>query len=241
MRVTLGVGGEDEVERRASRRSYTRVMRLPRSFSSLVPIGARRADEGADASTYSVRGRPRLRVFWHDDGAPAWAYQLGPSERWHGVEREWREDGQLFYEARWANGVQHGLQRMWGSDGALVVRTRFVRGTGLDAWFPHTGSLRALGETRPFVDGERHGPERHWATATRVARETWLSRGLEHGIERSWTGTRLDRGYPRFFVAGARVDRRAYERACANDPTLPPWTAREDRPARVRPPLIEKS
>ncbi|MFO0685347.1 MAG: hypothetical protein U0234_25025 [Sandaracinus sp.] len=215
-------------------------MRLPRSFTALLPPRARRVDD-AGASTFYVRGRPRLRVHWHaEEGAPCWALELDREGRMHGREREWRADGRLFYEARWDDGVQHGLQRMWRADGVLVVRTRFVRGTGLDAWLPQEGALRAAGETRPFVDGQRHGPERHWESARRVWREEWFSRGVEHGITREWNRTRLARGFPRFFVRGERVDRRAYARACEHDPTLPRWTAREDRPTRARPVVIER-
>ena len=54
-----------------------------------------------------------------------------------------------------------------------------------------------------------------------------------HGIERSWNQQGLlHRGYPRYWLNDARVTKSQYVRACADDPALPPFHERDNRPQR---------
>lgn len=200
----------------------------------------RRRDPGGSAGTeYVVRGRMVLRVYTHErdgSGTPAHAFSFDRDGRMHGLEREWHDDGRLRYEARWRHGAQHGVSRQWNVNGRLLVRTRFVAGTGLDIY---CGDRDRVTETREMREGHRHGFERWWWGASRVWSEGHFAVGLEHGIFREWNERGgLKRGFPRYFVQGERVDRRAYVRACESDPTLPRITSRDDRPNRKRPSAI---
>jgi hypothetical protein len=204
----------------------------------MIPRGAEetRSEDAVGFSTvrYFVEARLALMASFERSGRPVHAMTFDAEGRAHGLEREWHSSGRLRYEARYVDGLQHGLQRQWDEQGRLIVRTRFVRGTGLDLY---CGDLRpgVVSESRELVDGLRHGFERWWTDAT-LTEEKHFVRGEEHGIGRSWTLTKkLMRGWPRFFVHGKRVDRRAYARACASDVSLPPWRASEDRPSRARP------
>lgn len=164
-------------------------------------------------------------------------YELRRDERGrpHGLEREWDEQGRLRYRARYRHGLQIGKQEQWDERGRLVITTCFVGGTGLDLWYCGANNW----EERHFERGERHGLERMWIGTGRVYREERFAGGLEHGIARAWNDLgRLRRGYPQYFVAGKKVDRRTYERARENDPTLPARTAEDDTPRRTPPPEL---
>lgn len=50
-----------------------------------------------------------------------------------------------------------------------------------------------------------------------------------------WTGGRLDRGFPRFFVGGKRVSKPVYLKLAERDPSLPPYRADADLPVRILP------
>jgi hypothetical protein len=111
-----------------------------------------------------------------------------------------------------------------------------VHGTGLDAWF----TIGRLSETREYVDGARHGFERWWVNRRTVLQETHFVGGLEHGVAREWgdTGT-LRRGFPKFWIGGGQVTRRAYVRALASDASLPRFDPQDDAPRRTAPTVIE--
>jgi hypothetical protein len=205
---------------------------LARSYRSMLPKGAKVRESAKHARNFEhvVRGRVRLRSYAVEGEHPSYAVQIDAAGRMHGREREWFPDGRLKYDAGWIHGKQHGLQRQWDERGRLIVRTRFVRGTGLDAWCSHRDRL---GETREMKDGHRHGFERLWASSRTLWREAHFENGREHGIVREWRGARLTK--KQYFVAGERVDRRAYERARRADPTLPALDPRFDRPTRRRP------
>jgi hypothetical protein len=76
-----------------------------------------------------------------------------------------------------------------------------------------------------------------WHCGCGLFTETWLVRGLPHGPERDWHGARR----VRYWVRGERVDRRAYERARRDDPTLPSIDAKDDRPRRAPPPELRRA
>ena len=68
----------------------------------------------------------------------------------------------------------------------------------------------------PLVGGKKQGNELHWR------------KGRLHGIEREWNPKgRLRRGWPRYFVAGRRLDKRRYLRACAGDTSLPEFRSQD--------------
>ncbi len=171
----------------------------------------------------------RAVVHLHANGRAAWAYGLDDEGQWHGLEREWDESGRLFYRTRFVHGLQHGWQEQWDEQGRSLVRTSFVRGTGLDLWFSGGGCW----EERHMVDGLREGYERQWVGRRTVFHEQSFRAGLEHGIERRWNDRgALARGYPRYFVSGERVTKRAYLAAHESDPSLPVYRREHDRPGR---------
>lgn len=182
--------------------------------------------------------RARRRLYRHENGAPAWEIGYDARGRMHGVEREWYASGQRLYRVLWRHGLPTGLAEQWDERGRRILSTRFVAGTGLDLW--HCG-FGLFTETW-LVRGLPHGPERDWVGATRVTSERWFAAGLRHGIEREWNGAgKLARGFPRYWVAGERVDRRTYSRARHTDATLPAIDAKDDRPRRTPPPELVRA
>jgi hypothetical protein len=182
---------------------------------------------------YVVDGRRVATITWSATGQIEWERRFDAEGRPHGTECYRYPDGQPAHIARWVHGLQHGWQEHRGEDGGLLARTRFVRGTGLDLWWDDG----VLTESRSYRDGRLHGVERWWHSRTLVWCELYWFAGLQHGIERHWNlHHRLARGYPKFFVRGEQVSRRAYLRASAVDPTLSPYRNADDRPRR-RPPV----
>lgn len=141
------------------------------------------------------------------------------------------------YLARYAepfvDGLQHGWARQYGPTGKLILECRFKRGTGTDYWCDDDGRLS---EEHPLVGGEPSGIERWWdPDQKRIYIETHWRAGQWHGPQRRWSGARLEKGFPSFFIWGERVSRRTYLSAAKRDLTLPPYSAMEDRPERTLP------
>ena len=161
-------------------------------------------------------------------------------DRMHGLFRTWHDNGQLCEVSWYEHGKEHGTTKQYDIDGTLIGTYTMVHGTGIDLWFERQG---ILAEERHCRDGLRHGYERWWNedNAT-VWQESHYWHGLEHGIFRQWNQAgRLRRGYPRYVVAGHRVTKRQYERACRHDSTLPRIIADENIPARAMPPEVEQA
>ncbi len=204
----------------------------PRTIPRRLRRAEIRALDDGQGATFHVDGTRVACLYWHATGAIERETASDSQGRMHGWEREYFADGRLKYEARWTHGVQVGWQQQWGPRGKLLVRTHFVRGTGLDAWFDY-----GLSETRDVLHGERHGFERWWSSRTTVWQEGHFKSDLEHGILRRWTGKKLDRGYPQFWLAGEQVTRPEYERS--DDNSLPPFRPQDNLPLRRAPRLIE--
>jgi len=143
----------------------------------------------------------------------------------HGRSYSFHDGGGVQCREPYRNGLPDGVCHQWDERGAWLGSYRLRAGTGYDVW------RERLGRRKPFVSEIhamrqglphgfewwfwRHGPgglwsERHWV------------RGKRHGIERTWTiwGS-LEKGYPKFWVAGRPVSRRDYLRKAAADRTLP--------------------
>jgi hypothetical protein len=54
--------------------------------------------------------------------------QLGDDPVKHGPTRHYDEDGNLFFEEFWSNGVRHGLYRKWDPSGTLIAELEFDGG-----------------------------------------------------------------------------------------------------------------
>lgn len=171
--------------------------------------------------------------WWSESGAVTMEYGLKDGQM-HGPFRTWHDNGQLCEESSYEHGMEHGVARQYDWDGSLIGSYTMVHGTGVDLWFAAAGVLT---EERHYLDGQRHGYERWWGCCDQlIYEESHFRHGQEHGIQRQWNSAgRLRRGYPRYFVAGARVTRRQYERARRTDPTLPPFVAADNAPTRPLP------
>lgn len=167
---------------------------------------------------------------WDEMGQCNMEYGLR-DDRMHGLFRTWHENGQLCELAWYDYGKEHGTMRQYDANGTLIGTYTMVHGTGIDLWFAQPGVIT---EERHLQDGARHGYERWWTGDNKtISEESHFWQGIEHGIFRQWNEAgRLRRGYPRYFVAGQRVSRRQYARACRHDPTLPRISADENRPTR---------
>jgi hypothetical protein len=186
---------------------------------------------GKATSEFWFRGRLTGRAFWDSDGALCMAVGLKDGVP-VGHQLEF-QDGALVYAEPFVKGLLHGTAKQFDTRGRLLLVSPFKQGTGTDFWCDERGRLS---EEHPLVAGKPSGTERWWNEDQKTAySETeWLN-GEWHGATRHWTDGRLDRGFPRFFVRGKRVSKRAYLKLAARDPSLPPYRPEADSPARVLP------
>ena len=183
---------------------------------------------------YVIDGRRTGRRFWEDDGPVRMEYRVDDDGRIHGPLRTFHGSGAILEEQNWVHGKEHGVSRQYDESGAPIGSYELDNGTGVDLWFEAAG---VLAEERYLKDGRFHGFERWWDgyNAT-VWAESHFFEGIEHGVFRKWNDRdRLCRGFPRYFVRGRRVRKREYLRACATDPTLPPFNDADNRPERPLP------
>jgi hypothetical protein len=160
----------------------------------------------------------------------------------HGIVYHSVIPGKLLSAEPYSNGLPHGTARQWAGDGRLIGTYTMRHGTGIDLWrCEHSeNGVPYLSEARYIKDGKWNGFE-WWLNPDQ--RSVWQERHFRndqlHGIERSWNRQgRLHRGYPRYWVNNVGMTKREYLRACANDPTLPPFRETENRPQRSFPPDV---
>jgi hypothetical protein len=204
---------------------------IPRAARERVTA---RHPSGAKARSSFFVARKLVGVMlWEDDGTPAWGWGIRDGKK-HGPSVEWWENGVVAFCEPYVDGLVHGVARHWDDEGKLLLRTRYVRGTGVDLWCDlHS---RTLAEETRLRRGVLHGVRRLWNQGAVWLEEHYLE-GAPHGVFREWNlEGRLRRGFPRYFVHGQRVDRRAYLRAAKRDATLPAWRRADDRPRRPLPP-----
>jgi antitoxin component YwqK of YwqJK toxin-antitoxin module len=188
-------------------------------------------DERGRASEFWFRGKLAGRAFWDPDGALCLAYGLRDGAV-VGFQLEYHAGG-IIYAEPFRNGVVHGLAKQFDTAGRLLLVSPFKHGTGTDFWCDERGRLA---EEHPLVAGKPSGTERWWCDDQKsVYSETeWLN-GDWHGATRHWTNGRLDRGFPKFYVSGERVSKRAYVKMARRDPSLPTYRQEADSPARTLP------
>lgn len=227
------------VRRRVLREAASR-SRWPGRPKPRIPEGAAERVTQLDehgrktASEFWFRGKLAGRAFWNSDGTPCLAYGLRDGVV-VGHQLEY-EDGAIIYVEPFVDGVHHGRAKQFRSDGRLLLVSPFSpfkRGTGTDFWCDKRGRLA---EEHPLVRGRPSGTERWWNPDQKsITSETeWLD-GEWHGAKREWDDERLVRGFPKFFVRGERVAKRAYLKLAGKDPSLPPYRPEADLPERTLP------
>lgn len=211
--------------------------RWPGRPKPLIPAGASERVTRVDdlgrktESEFWFRGELAGRACWNPDGSPWFAVGLrGGVAVGHQVEYE---DGAVVFTEPFVKGVLHGLAKQFDVNGRLLLVSPFAHGTGIDFWCDERGRLA---EEHPLVRGKPSGTERWWNTDQKtVSSETeWLD-GEWQGARREWRDGRLDRGFPKFYVRGERVAKRAYLKLARQDPKLPPYRPEADSPARTLP------
>jgi hypothetical protein len=208
---------------------------------SSIPPEARefldRVDQAGD-HVYQCVVDERTVGYRHRDDAGALIWEIAIKDGLkHGIERQWEPDGTLTFETTYVDGLEHGVARQWDRDGRLLGTYRMEHGTGVDLWRNGDGTLS---EERYLKDGYLHGLERWWNWDDRtVWNEGHFKWGEKHGVFREWNHQGgLRRGYPQYFVDGARARKRQYLKACAKDDSLPPFREEDNRPERPLPPEL---
>jgi len=161
----------------------------------------------------------------------------------HGREYIWDETGALDSVEPYIDGKMHGTAKQYNRQGKAIGTYRFIRGTGYDIWRCESedGSI-AISEIFSVRDGALDGYE-WWLRGDQhsVWHERHWKQGKYHGIERMWNHKNTFRkGYPKYWINGQNVGKRAYLKAVKNDQTLPQYQERENRPQREFPADIEK-
>lgn len=155
----------------------------------------------------------------------------------HGREYRWDVPGTLLSATTYKNGLEHGLARQWSGDGRLIGTYRMRNGSGIDLWWQETWKKRRrtyLAEVRFMKNGQRHGFE-WWLNDDQrsVYQERHWAMNELHGIEREWNDKgKLRAGFPRFYIRGRQVSRRAYDREQEHDASLPSYRPEDDLPQR---------
>jgi antitoxin component YwqK of YwqJK toxin-antitoxin module len=182
--------------------------------------------------------------FYDSDGALLIETPLRGGKK-HGVEFHWYDGGESLESAEpYHEGLPHGTAKQWDEDGTLLGTYTLNHGSGLDLWRCQRcgGGAVFLSEVHEMKDGQPHGYE-WWLNEDQrsVDTERHWNEGRLHGIEREWNAQgRLKRGYPRYYIRGERVSKRAYVKACTVDPTLPAVRAAENEPLRRFPPKVAR-
>ncbi len=191
--------------------------------------------ENGDKQTtvYVIDGKEIGLRYWDPSGTLAMEYGQKDGIK-HGPYRTWDENGQIEEEGTYYEGKEHGETKQYDENGVQIGSYIMEYGTGTDLWFYAAG---VLSEEREYRDGQRHGYERWWSGDNQtIDQESHFWNDIEHGIFRAWNAQqKLRRGYPQYYIMGKRVNKRQYERARRNDPTLPPFVADDNRPFRKLP------
>ena len=182
------------------------------------------------------------RRAYSSDGA-LWKETPLKNGKKYGREYTWTEPGILESVEPYVDGQLHGVAKQYNQRGRVIGTYRFVHGDGYDIW----RCERADGSTRiteifTVRNSALHGYE-WWPRADQCS--VWHERHWQeaqfHGIERMWNEEgRLKRGYPKYWIHGKAVRKRAYMRAAANDKTLPAFREQDNLPQRRFPEDIER-
>jgi len=143
----------------------------------------------------------------------------------HGRSYSFHDGGRVECREPYRNGLPDGVCHQWDDRGRWLGSYRLRAGSGYDVWRDRMGGRKPfVTEIHAMRGGLPHGYE--WWFWRQGAGGLWSERhwrrGKRHGIERTWTmrGS-LEKGYPKFWVAGKPVSRREYLRRAAKDRTLP--------------------
>lgn len=221
-------------------------MSIAAAYRSSIPdnaeerVTATHADGSKQRAEYWLDGqRVGARSFF-ESGEPESDTALR-DEMYHGICYRWDMPGTLISAIPYENGLEHGIAHQWSSDGTYLGSYTMEHGTGVDLWRSECrGGPPTLSEARYYRGSRRHGFE-WWINADQrsVWEEGHYADGEPHGILRQWNQHgRLRRGYPQYYVHGKRVTKREYLRASQLDPSLPPFSAEDNLPARTFPPEV---
>jgi hypothetical protein len=223
-------------------------MNVDPSYISAIPEHAREEDitgkhgagRGKVVKNYYL-GRSYVgRRVYNKDGLLEHECSYKNGKR-HGWEYQWNEEGGLSWALPYDNGREHGTARVWGGSGALLGSYTKDHGTGIDFWWIELEGKAQLTEARVVVDNQMDGYEYWfaWYNPGVLRKEKWWSKGDLHGIEREWNDRgRLRRGFPKYWIHGEKVDKRAYDRAVKADTTLRPFRIEDNQPYRIFPPEV---
>ena len=160
----------------------------------------------------------------------------------HGREYIWDERGVLESVEPYIEGQLHGLAKQYNRKGKVIGTYRFVRGTGFDIWrFERDDGSIGISEIFSVQDSALQGYE-WWLREDQrsVWHERHWQKGQLHGIERMWNDNgKFKRGYPKYWIQGKVVTKRAYLRAAEKDKTLPVYGEKDNRPQRRFPDELE--
>lgn len=155
----------------------------------------------------------------------------------HGREVYWNENGTVNFIEPYFEGKMHGTAKQYDLKGRIIGTYTMVHGTGHDVWRNQIadGPIH-VSEIRSMRDGSMHGYE-WWLNQDQrsVHEEKHWYEGKLQGVERSWRGGKLIRGFPKYWVRDKAVTKRQYVRAAQRDPTLPLFRLKDNSPRREFP------
>ena len=112
-----------------------------------------------------------------------------------GTFREYHKNGALSFENPMVDGMRHGTCKQWNEEGQLLGSYKMKMGTGFSKrWHPN-GKLKFEAH---LIKEIFNGRTRLWLESGKLKQET-------------------------FQIANRRVTKKQYDKACANNPTLPKY------------------
>jgi antitoxin component YwqK of YwqJK toxin-antitoxin module len=187
------------------------------------------------SASYFVDGEKVGYREWFEDGQLSFEYAMRGGVQ-HGPEYRFYPNGQLEEKETYRDGRFHGTGMQWSEDGRLLVTWKLVNGAGLDLWCDC--STGTLAEEHYWPEEEELGYKREWNPDEKTIWQEYfyvLGKGY-HGVWREWNEKgRLRRGFPLYFVNDKTVTKREYLKACARDPSLPPFRVEDNDPHRELP------
>jgi len=104
----------------------------------------------------------------------------------HGITRAWHDNGQLWYDHNYLNGMKHGTWYSWWSNGDISGVHNYFQNQRHGSYSSSYPYAKAPGHIYYYHLGKKHGTCRIWYSDQQIMSEINYYHGIKHGICREW-------------------------------------------------------